>query len=203
MSDNDTAVALNHARRTLFQAICAAIRNRHEKNRQGRTSMYQPDRSRTGGQMLRFTDLRSDSVPDWKILHRSQGESLRINDDPKSRDRNSTQLVWSTEGLTFSLPRSCQAFSSKTECGKKVPGKLPPELSSYTTFDNNSRPIAAKLIELTLQNQPDKHMIPIMFLREMRQFPLSAQNTRALTDFSGACIRAPIGQGNNGVSHWP
>ena len=66
-----------------------------------------------------------------------------MNDDPKSRDRNSTQLVWSTDGLIFSRPRSYQ-----------------PELSSYTTFDNNSRPIGAKLIELTLRSQPDKHMGP-------------------------------------------
>ncbi len=87
-----------------------------------------------------------------------------MNDDPKSRDRNSTQFVWSTDGLMFSRPRSYQAFSSKTECGKKTPRKSPPELSSYTTFDNNSRPIAARLIELALRSQQNNHMTLIMFM---------------------------------------
>lgn len=87
-----------------------------------------------------------------------------MNDDPKSRDRNSTQLVWSTDGLIFSRPRSYQAFSSKTECRKKTPRKSPSKLPSYTTFDNNSRPIAARLIELTLRIQLDKHMTQLCFL---------------------------------------
>ena len=48
MSDNDVAMALNRARRKLSQASLPQSRNRHERNRQGKTSMDQPDRGRTG-----------------------------------------------------------------------------------------------------------------------------------------------------------
>lgn len=43
-----------------------------------------------------------------------------MNDDPKSKDIKSVQLVRSADGLIFSWPSANQAFSPKAECGKKT-----------------------------------------------------------------------------------